>query len=271
MDISIIIVSYNTADLLFNCLVSLQATHGVNKEVFVVDNCSTDNSAQMVAQRFQDVGLIINSENRGFGAANNQALKNCRGRYIFFLNPDTVVKSDSLKKAVAFMDKNQIVGLAGTKLLNTDGTLQESVFYKYPSEKFSTGETLGLKGKIAWVKGACMIAREQLINSLKGFDEDFFLYGEEQDLAWRIREKGFHIGYIEDAEVFHWGAQSERTTAPPRLFAKHIQAEFLFYKKHYMPSTINRIKKTQKIKAYYRLITLKIQLLFSKNKEPLKN
>ncbi len=169
------------------------------------------------------------------------------------------------------MDANQHVGLAGAKILNPDGTLQESVSYRYPGEKFAAGETAGLGGNIACVLGAFMIARKPLIDELHGFDEDFFLYGEDQDLAWRIREKGFSIGYIEDAEVFHWGGQSEIGTAPPALFTKNLQAESLFYEKHYLPSTIERIKKAHKMKAYYRLITLKLQLPFSRDKEKLKN
>ena len=220
MNTSIIIVSYNTADLLRECLVSLQATYGVVKEVFVVDNCSTDNSAQMVKEHFPEVELIANNENKGFGAANNQALKDCRGRYIIFLNPDTTVKPDTLKNAVAFMDVNHDVGLAGAKILNPDETLQESVSYKYPSEKFTSGETANLQGNIACVLGAFMIAREELIEEIGGFDDDFFLYGEDQDLAWRIREKGFSIGYIDNADVFHWGGQSEVEASPTSLFEK---------------------------------------------------
>jgi hypothetical protein len=270
MDISIIIVSYNTADLTVSCLQSLEAAGGA-KEIFVIDNASSDQSVEAIRTQFPSVKLITNKNNSGFGAANNQALKDCRGRYIIFLNPDTTVKPDTLQNAVAFMDANQHVGLAGAKIMNTDGTLQESVSYRYPGEKFTSGETAGLKGNIACVLGAFMIARKPLIDELHGFDEDFFLYGEDQDLAWRIRERGFSIGYIEDAEVFHWGAQSEIGTAPPALFTKHLQAESLFYEKHYLPSTIERIKKAHKIKAYYRLITLKLQLPFSRDKEKLKN
>lgn len=271
MDISIIIVSYNTANLTLACLASLQTTDELEKEIFVVDNASTDNSVTMILDRFPEVKIIANQENKGFGAANNQALKECRGCYIVFLNPDTTVKPDTLQKAVAFMEANQHVGLAGAKILNPDGTLQESVSYKYPGEKFTSGETVNLQGNIACVLGAFMIARKPLLDELHGFDEDFFLYGEDQDLAWRIREKGFSIGYIEDAEVFHWGGQSEIATPPIALFMKKLQAELLFYKKHYLPSTIERIKKAQTRKASFRLITLKLQLPLTRNKEKLKD
>ncbi len=265
------IVSYNTADLLVDCLVSLRAAYGVEKEVLVVDNCSTDNSVQMVAERFPEVGLIANSENRGFGTANNQAFTLCTGRYIIFLNPDTTIKPDTLQNAVDFMDAKQHVGLAGAKILNPDGTLQESVSYKYPGEKFTSGETANLKGNIACVMGAFMIARKELIKEIGGFDEDFFLYGEDQDLCWRIRQRGFAIGYIEDAGVFHWGGQSETGTPLAFLFEKKIKAEYLFYSKHYKPETIARIKKAERLKAVFRLITLKISLPFSQKKTIVQN
>jgi GT2 family glycosyltransferase len=265
MDVSIIIVSYNTACLTVSCLQSLEAAGGT-KEIYVIDNASTDQSAEAIGTQFPQVKLIANKNNRGFAAASNQALKECRGRYIIFLNPDTTVKHDTLQNAVTFMDANQHIGLAGAKILNSDGTSQESVSYRYPGEKFTSGETANLRGNIACVLGAFMIARKPLLDELHGFDEDFFLYGEDQDLAWRIREKGFPIGYIDNTEVLHWGGQSEIGTPPAALFEKKIKAEYLFYSKHYKPQTIKRIKKAQRIKAYYRLFTLNILLPFVRNK-----
>ena len=262
---SIVIVSYNTAALTLACLESLAAANGT-KEIHVVDNASTDGSPSLIKESFPDVYLAANQTNRGFAAANNQALPHCTGRYIVFLNPDTSVKKDSLEKAAEYLDKNDQVGLAGAKILNPDGTLQESVSYRYPGEKYSSWETKNLAGNIACVLGACMIARKELIDSLHGFDEDFFLYGEDQDLAWRIREKGFSIGYIEDSEVFHWGSQSEAKTPPVEIFAKKLKAEYLFYAKHYRPQAIVRIKRSQRQKAIYRLITLKLMTPFVRDR-----
>lgn len=261
MELSIVIVSYNTAALTLACLESLQTATG-DKELFVVDNASSDNSVELITARFPAVKLIANKNNKGFGAANNQGLLICNGRYVIFLNPDTSVKPDTLKKAVAFMDGHRQIGLAGAKILNPDGTLQDSVSYKYPGEKFTSSETAGLKGNIACVLGAFMIARKDLIVEMGGFDEDFFLYGEDQDLCWRIRERGYSIGYIEDAEVFHLGGQSEINTAAPAIFEKKLQAEYLFYSKHYRPETIARIKRTHARKARYRLLTLTLTTFF---------
>ncbi len=264
-EFSIIIVSYNTATLTLACLESLAAANGT-KEIHVVDNASTDGSPSLIKESFPDVYLTANQTNRGFAAANNQALPHCTGRYIIFLNPDTVVKKDALQKAAEYMNANRQVGMAGAKILNPDGSLQESVSYRYPGEKYSSGETKNLAGSIACVLGAFMIAGRDLIAGLGGFDEDFFLYGEDQDLAWRIREKGLSIGYIETAEVFHWGGQSEARTPPAALFAKKLRAEYLFYTKHYLPSTIDRIKRAQRRKAIYRLITLRLFAPFARDR-----
>ncbi|MDD2275659.1 MAG: glycosyltransferase family 2 protein [Smithellaceae bacterium] len=270
MDVSVIIVSYNTAAATVECLKSVEAAKG-SKKIVVVDNASTDQSAHNIRQLFPDIQLMVNERNRGFAAANNQALPLCRGRCIIYLNPDTIVKPDAIGKAVAFMDRHPNIGLAGAKILNPDGSLQESVSRRYPGEKFTRGETDGLAGNIACVLGAFMIARKSLLDELHGFDEDFFLYGEDQDLAWRIREKGFSIGYIEDAEVFHWGGQSEARTPPAAVFEKKLNAEYLFYAKHYKQDTIERIKRAQRLKAKFRLLTLHLSLRFSANKSKAQN
>ena len=270
MDVSVIIVSYNTAAATVECLKSVEAAKG-SKKIVVVDNASTDQSAHNIRQLFPDIQLMVNERNRGFAAANNQALPLCRGRCIIYLNPDTIVKPDAIGKAVAFMDRHPNIGLAGAKILNPDGSLQESVSRRYPGEKFTRGETDGLAGNIACVLGAFMIARKSLLDELHGFDEDFFLYGEDQDLAWRIREKGLSIGYIEDAEVLHWGGQSEARTPPAAVFEKKLNAEYLFYAKHYKQDTIERIKRAQRLKAKFRLLTLHLSLRFSANKSKAQN
>jgi N-acetylglucosaminyl-diphospho-decaprenol L-rhamnosyltransferase len=271
MDISIIIVSYNTVRLVTDCLTSLQKTDDLQKEVFVVDNCSTDGSAEVIKANFPAVTLIVNQKNLGFGTASNQALPYCNGRYLVFLNPDTTVAVETLKTAVSYMEANPYIGLAGAKILNPDGSMQPSVSYKYPGEKFAAKETKGLAGEIACVMGAFMIARKTLINELRGFDEDFFLYGEDQDLCWRIRQRGYSIGYIKDAQVLHWGGQSEIHTPCCRLFAKKLRAEYLFYQKHYSPETISRIKQEARLKARFRLATLKLLSLVTGNSESRQN
>lgn len=253
MDLSLIIVSYNTDALTCDCIESVIAADGGNQEIFVVDNASDDGSADIIKTRFPAVHLIANAENRGFAAANNQALPHCRGHYLFFLNPDTRVMPDAFTQAVSFMDEHPGIGLAGTRIVNPDGTPQESVSFRYPGQRHCSGELDGLPGPIACVLGAAMIARTVLIRELGGFDEIFFLYGEDQDLALRIRKSGFEIGFIPDAVVIHYGGQSEAPTGTAAMWEKKVQAENIFYQKHYRPETIHRIWRSERIKAAYRL------------------
>lgn len=265
--LSVIIVSYNTADLIGNCLKSVLATDNLTRDVFVVDNASTDGSQAFIQDNFPSVHFIPNTENVGFAAANNRALSKCKGEYIFFLNPDTEVLPDTLYQAVAFMDATPRVGLAGTKIINPDGTPQWSVSYKYPGQRYATKELSGLPGDIASVLGAGIIGRAELIKAAGGFDENFFLYGEDQDLCLRIRKMGYEIGYTDSATVVHVGGQSERGSLPAAVWKKKIHAEYLFYSKHYMPRTIERIKRAQTIQANWRLLTLMICYPFARNKE----
>jgi GT2 family glycosyltransferase len=266
MDLSIIIVSYNTSDLIGTCLASVTAADDVSKEVFVIDNASTDGSAALIRKNFPSVSLIANTENRGFAAANNQVMPQCRGRYIFFLNPDTEVVSGAFGNALSYMDAMPHVGLAGTKLINPDGTLHESVSYRYPGQKYTGRELSSLKGPIACVQGSSMIVRSDVMKAVGGFDEDFFLYGEDQDLCLRIRKLGFEIGYIESAVVVHLGGQSERQTPLPELWQKKTTAELLFYGKHYLPESIARIRKANLLQARWRIATLNLTIPFLKDR-----
>ena len=263
LDVSIIIVTYNTADMIGMCLDSLGPGADHSREVFVVDNASTDGSADIVRNRYPWIHLTVNTENRGFAAANNQFLPLCRGRYIYYLNPDAKLTGPGvIEKCVRFMDANPGVGLAGTRLVNPDGSFQESVSRRYPGEKFAASEMAGLKGSIACVLGASMVARTDLIRQIGGFDDDFILYGEDQDLCLRVRRAGYEIGYIDDAVVVHYGGQSERQSAPAEVWKKKTRAEYLFYRKHYLPETIARIRRADLCKARFRLATLALTMPF---------
>ena len=268
--LSIIIVSYNTANLIGNCLKSIFEASNITREVFVVDNASTDGSSDFIKDNFPSVHLAVNTENVGFAAANNQVLPQCKGKYIFFLNPDTEIMSDTFSEAISFMNANPRIALAGTKIINPDGTLQWSVSYKYPGQRYTASEVSDLPGKIACVLGASMIARSKLIKKIEGFDEDFFLYGEDQDLCLRIRKMGHVIGYIDSATVIHLGGQSEKDSLSSEVWKKKIHAEYIFYKKHYLPKTIKRISRANIIKTWWRIITLKLFLPFAKDKTRVK-
>ena len=264
VDVSIIIVNYNTADLIGACLESLGPPAAFSGEVFVVDNASTDGSADIVRRRYPWVHLTVNTDNRGFAAANNQVLPLCQGRYLYYLNPDARLTGFGvLEECIRFMDNHPQVGLAGTKLLNPDGSLQESISYRYPGQKYAESEMDCLTGGIACVMGASMVARADLIRRIGGFDEDFVLYGEDQDLCLRIRRSGYEIGYVGNAVVVHYGGQSERQSLPAEVWKKKTRAEYLFYRKHYLAKTVAKIRRADWFKARFRLATLLLAAPFS--------
>lgn len=166
-----------------------------------------------------------------------------------------------------FMASYRDVGLAGTRILNPDGSVQSSVEGRYPGQRRAKRDLEGLPGDIAWVLGASMIARRTLVDELGGFDDDFFLYGEEQDLCLRIRKAGWKIGFIPNAVVIHWGAQSERNSSVRELWEKKFAAESMFYQKHYSKRSVLRIHRANVVQALWRIFSLKLTLPFSSDRK----
>ena len=190
-DISIIIVSYNTADLPRKCLQSIDKQQGIAAEIFVVDNNSQDQSAQMVENEFLQVRLIANAENFGFGKANNIAAREAKGRYLYLLNPDTEIpEQNCLATIIYYMNNHLEVGMAGNKIYFPNLVPQESVVHHYPGQRYTENELNGLSGNIAWLLGACLMIRREVYEKVGGFDEIFFLYGEDLDLGLEIRKAG---------------------------------------------------------------------------------
>lgn len=251
MDASIIIVNWNTRDLLAQCLESVY-THPPNGdfEIFVVDNASTDGSAAMVRERFSQVRLIENAENLGFARANNIGIINSFGRYILLLNSDTVVLPDGLSRLVAFMDTHPDAAVIGPKSLNADGTFQAS-YVDFPTLMSEliviTGLARCLRGgyypghslrqsltvrEADWVGGACMLVRRTAIQEVGVLDERFSMYAEEMDWCFRMRQRGWQVYYLPDAEIIHvGGASTPRNKALKRLRLR--TSELLFFSKHY--------------------------------------
>ena len=257
-DLSVIIVTYNSAGLIGPCLDSLLDAPGMELEAFVVDNASADETADAVRRRFPEVSLIQNPANRGFGAANNMALPQCGGRHILFLNPDTLVRPGALAAMSAFLDNHPQVGLAGPRLVYPDGRPQESVSHRYLGQKYAPELYRGLKGEIAWVMGACMIAPAAVVGHVGGFDERFFLYGEEEDLCLRIRQAGWEIGFAGEAVVVHVGGYSEADSPSYDVWRRKFLAEYVFYRKHYPPAPIRRIARDHLLKARWRIAKLRL-------------
>jgi GT2 family glycosyltransferase len=261
-DVSVVIVSYNTADLIEACLLSVRASVGVSLETFVVDNASADGGAALVREKFPWVRLMENRANRGFGAANNQVFGECAGRYIVLLNPDTEATPEAFRRMAAWMDANPRVGIAGPTVNNIDGSRQDTVSRTYPGQKRTSGELSGLPGEIACVMGACQIVRTGFMRELGGFDEDFFLYGEDQDLCLRIRRNGYEVGHVADAVIRHHGGKSERESLPADVWRKKALAEYLFYRKHYRPETVRRIARAHVRRERRRILLTRLSLPF---------
>jgi hypothetical protein len=235
-------------------------------QTFVVDNASVDGSVEMVRRLFPWVCLVANKHNAGFARANNQVLSRCQGRYILYLNPDTELRDNFFVRMTAYMDANKKVGLAGCRLVNPDGSPQSSTEVRYPGQKYAAGELEGLSDDIAWVMGAAMVAETGLMKSLGGFDERFFIYGEDADLCLRVRKAGLQIGYIDDAVVVHWGGRSERGNEPVEVWSRKFAAEMIFFRTHYSKKAVRAIRRAHLMKAAWRVATIRLALPFTREK-----
>jgi hypothetical protein len=244
LDLSIIIISWNTRQLLANCLTSILQHRGtLALEIIVVDNASHDGSATLVADAFPDVRLKINASNVGFAPANNQAIREAQGRYILLLNSDTVVHPEALALLVRYMDANPRAGIAGACLLNADGSLQPS-WAQFPSvasellgENFRVRQPLpsaaGLTAyAVDWVGGACLLIRRAAIEQVGLMDESFFMYSEETDWCFRVKRAGWLNVYLPQARVTHFGGASSRQNNIP-MFVELNRSKLLFFRKHY--------------------------------------
>ena len=242
IDLSIVIVNWNTSKMLIQCLDSIY--HSESRliiEVIVVDNGSTDDSVRSVATRFPQVNLVVNGRNLGFAKANNQGIKASKGRYCLLLNSDTILKPNSLDLLVNYADANLDVGVVGPKLLNMDGTLQKSwaEFPTFWSEL--TGEPVRKRSPVGnqqnaysvdTILGACMLVRDEVIQTIGLLDDEYYMYSEEIDWCFRIKKGGWRIHYYPASEVFHIGGASASMNTIRQLSLLY-QSKILFFKKHY--------------------------------------
>jgi len=234
-DVSVIIVSWNTRDILRDCLESVYAqTCNVSFEVIVIDNASADGSTEMVRRDFPTVRLIENTDNRGFAAANNQGLQLAAGRYVLLLNSDTVVLDHAIDRTVAFADRVSQAAVIGCRVLNRDRTLQPTCFM-YPSLLNMAIFALGLnrllpgsrffgRERMTWwkrdderevevVTGCFMLVRRTAIDQVGVMDESFFMYGEETDWCFRFRQAGWKVLFAPRGEIVHLGGASSSQAA----------------------------------------------------------
>lgn len=230
LDVSIIIVSWNTCDILLKCLRSIyEKQNNMNFEVIVVDNASADGSAEKVSDNFSQVILIKNQENRGFAAANNQGIGIAKGRYILLLNSDTIVLNNAIAKTLSFAEAHPEVALVGCRILNPDMSLQPSCFmfpsvlnmllsssymYKlFPKSKFFGREHMTLwnrdeEREVDVATGCFMLVRREAIEQVGVMDEQFFMYGEETDWCYRFKQAGWKVMFTPEGEIIHLGGRS---------------------------------------------------------------
>ena len=268
MLLSVVIVSFNVEELLAKCLESIERySGGITKEVFVVDNNSSDNTVLRIRKDFPKVTLIANKKNLGFSKANNQALKKAKGDYLLVLNPDTELKPDTLVKMIDFMRKNKDVAVSTCRVELADGSLDRDCRRHFPTPwrsfcHFSNLSKIFSKSKIfdqyymGYVPdnieqevdacaGAFMMIRAEALKKVGYFDEDFFFYGEDLDWCWRFRENGYRIVYTPITKIIHYkGASSgikkssqklSKATreSKQRMLRESTRAMRLFYDKHY--------------------------------------
>ena len=253
--VSIIVVSYNTRAMTLECMEVLHRNlEGVSAEVILVDNASSDGSTAAVHNAFPGVQLIENHENRGFGAANNQAILVARGDYILLLNSDAFPKPHAIHRLAAYLDSQPNVAVVGPRVLNRDGSLQKSC-YPFPSPfraicdyllltaAFPTSRLFGDyrawahddERAVDFVIGACMLVRKSAIAAVGSFDEDFFFYGEEADWCRRFRDAGWKVCFTPTAEVYHLNGASG-AAQPDRVFSEFRRAQERFMRKHHGPA-----------------------------------
>lgn len=261
IDLSIIVVSWNTRELTAQCLRSVLdnlSDGAFSYEIIVVDNASSDGSAQMVKDDFRSVRLICNDENLGFVGANNQASSVAKGSYCLLLNSDTLILDDTMSSIIKYLDDHPEVGIATGKVLNPDRTFQ-APYQRFPgiidsvlSHTINNIKTFALL-KRRWkygnldqngihyvdsVTGAYLFIRSNLINTDKIFDDDIFMYYEDTLLCYRIRKQGYQIVYLPLAPIIHYHGMSAKQVRPDALF-NSFKGSKIFIKKVYGENTAN--------------------------------
>ena len=259
-DLSIVILNYNTRERLLECLASLRRDdvpnprHTPSTEVLVVDNHSDDGSADAVERQFPEVTLIRAPRNGGFAYGNNLALRRASGRLLLLLNPDTVVPGGAFATLVRYMDEHPRVGACGPRLVRPDGSLDLACRRSFPTLSVSLYRLLGLsrlfprsrrfgrynltyldpsvETEVDSVVGACMLVRREVIDQVGLLDETFFLYGEDLDWAYRMKQRGWIVMYVPSVTIVHHKGESSRQQSTAMTLAFY-DAMRIFYRKHY--------------------------------------
>jgi GT2 family glycosyltransferase len=251
IDLSIIIVNWNTKQLLLNCIESIYRTVKRSSfELFVVDNNSTDGSVEAISRAYPAVNVIANAANLGFAKANNLALRKMSGRYAVLLNSDTIIKDLALEKMCDFMEHHRQGGMCGPQLLNEDGSKQNSVGHfptlltefmskrlirilfpeKYRLAFKSKNAELESPAEVDYISGACMVVRKTVMDEIGMLDEDYFFLYEEVDWCFRMKKAGWLIYHLPDIEIYHLGGQSMKEMNL-RARVESWRSRYLFFQK----------------------------------------
>lgn len=262
-DVSIIIVNWNTRQLLADCINDIKSyTHDLTYEIIVVDNASSDGSQEMVRTTFPDVHLIANTENVGFARANNQAIRGSRGRYVLLLNSDAFVRDQTIAQTVAFMDAHPDAGMVGCKLRYADGRLQPSCT-TFPTlftelliatqleRLFPKSRLFGTYRMTYWnfndirkvdvIMGAYMLVRATAIEQLGMLDESYFMYSEEVDWCYRFKQNGWKVYFYPYVEAIHlWGGSSKPVRV--EMLIQLYLSRVAFFRRYYGTTSANLLK-----------------------------
>ncbi|MBP7863499.1 glycosyltransferase family 2 protein [bacterium] len=254
--VSIVIVNWKTPDLLVACIESIKKNDAghADFEFLIVDNNSQDGSVELLSKNFPDIFLLANDENLGFSIACNQVIPKAKGKYVLLLNPDTLVEDNAISRMAAFLDARKECGAVGPKVLNPDGTLQlacrrsfpslESAFYRvtYLSHLFPNNKTFAKYNlthadpdkelEVDALSGSCMMVRKEIIDRIGLLDEDIFMFGEDIDWCWRVKEDGYSVIYFPQSVVYHIHGASSRLRPIGATINLHKGME-VFYRKHY--------------------------------------
>lgn len=273
--LSVIIVNYNVRYFLEQCLLSvLKATKNIPSQIIVVDNNSTDDSCEILKTKFKDVLLIENKANVGFSKANNQGVQIAKGEFVLILNPDTVLAEDVLDKIMSFASKTENMGALGVQFIDGTGHFLKECKRGIPTPKIAFGKLFGFPKKaidayyashileneistVAVLTGAFMLLKKEIYQEVNGFDEDYFMYGEDIDLSYKIGKKGYQNYYYGKATIIHY--KGESTVKDKKYIERFYGAMAIFYKKHFKTNMLlNRIVPFG-IKLWYllKMVTLK--------------
>jgi len=289
--LSIIIVNYNAGKYLERCLESFKANpaEDVDTEVIVVDNCSTDGSADMTAEKFPWVKIIKNKENIGFAAANNIGDRNSSGEYLLFANPDIEILPNSIKLMWNHLKRDYKIAVASPQIIAEDGSICPSCwnFHRLVMEiwdavkfnKYFPKSRISLLRKMSFyshqkfveiVSGACMMIRKTAFEDIGGWDEDYFLYFEDDDLCYRFYKAGWLVSYYPKAKVIHHGGKSTHHEGISK--ARMYSGLFLFFKKHrgQIPTFLLAFVWMRKLLKYYAKYATNIILVVQGKYEPKK-